>query len=147
MSKLVYKTVKFIKEECEESWKLNHYRVMESYKRADCLDDAARLYSTIYVQVKATTESPEENFETVIALCDTLDLWYEAASALLEKIEELEGDGFAVESADDIRRYHRDAAMLLEDLHDAKNAIEAVRKGTSIGLEDFLDELQHPVHR
>jgi hypothetical protein len=148
MSKLVFKTVQFIKRECEESWKRDHNKVMANYKAADCLGDAAQLYLSLFVQLKAATEDTDnESFDSVLSLCETLDLWYEATSSLLAKIDGLEGDDFPVESADKVRRCHRDAAMLLEDLHDAKNAIEAVQGGTSIGLEDFLDELRHPVHR
>ena len=148
MSKLVYRTVQFLKKECEESWKIDHHKVMANYKSADCLGDAAQLFVSLYGQLRAATESEsQDSFDGVIVLCDTLDLWYEAASELIAKIEESEGEEFQIESATALRSCHRDASLLLEDLHDAKNAIEAIRDGRSIGLQEFLDELRNPIHR
>jgi hypothetical protein len=121
---------------------------MANYKEADCLNDAAQLYVSLFLQVKGMIEGADDDtFETVMGNCDTLDLWYEATSGLLAKIDELDGDGYKIENADKIRHCHSEAALLLEELHDAKNAIEAVREDRSIGLQKFLDELRHPVHR
>jgi hypothetical protein len=147
MGQLVYRTVQFVKRE-RETWKRAHKQVMADYEVADGLGEAAKIYAALFEQVRSNTEGNErESFDSVVAACETLDLWYEAASDLLAEIDKSEAAEFPVESAGLIRNCHRSAAMLLEDLHDAKNAIDAVRSNRSIGVEEFLDELRHPIHR
>ena len=94
------------------------------------MNEQIKFYITSYARLVSEINSGKERtFEAVLKQYDELSLWHKLVADLFQEVEEL-------------RSCHQDGQELLWELQDAKRAIEAIQKGTSVSLKDYLKELK-----
>jgi hypothetical protein len=127
-----------------ESWKKDHEAVMANYKRADAIKEQVDFGIFLFDRLlDALHQGATDNTSGVAPMVRSMTAWYEGSSRALRDIQTLDKEGFTVENTEALRERHRRAGAILEELQDAQRACNALRTGTSIGVEQFLNELQN----
>jgi len=134
-----------------ETWKNDHVEVMENYEWADRINDAAAFGVFLFDQMfERLQRDGASEAKDVAPAFEAFDSWYSASSSAMSEIEAIQIKGYGSELSDQVIQSLLErqsiAAAILEDLHDAVTAIEAVSKGTSVSLEDYINELRTPLH-
>jgi len=124
-----------------EEWKSQHDEVMATYSIADRLGEIAALTIFTFQRIKSSLSSCNESFDRVINTHETLELWNELATAIVDLGDSLAKNEFRVENLEEVRGTMQEASSLLLDVQEAKFAIDCIKADKAITVEQFLDEL------
>jgi hypothetical protein len=135
-----------------EPWKKDHDEVMRKYKAADGMAEVMRfgafLFEGLLRKLDQDGTATVQQVEPALA---AFLRWHRATSHVLSKAEGLESEEYPVEGCEELtnqlREYHAQAGPIIEELSDAKRAIDSVKSGKAISLDNYIAELQTPVHR
>ncbi len=122
-----------------ESWKALHDEVMDHYKIADALSEAASFGIFIYDRLRAANAT---TFEEALSLYHSYLAWHQQSIFLLREIEDSERMEFQVSSAEELRKRFAEVNSLVERFKGRITALNAFIKGDGIPADEFLANLR-----
>ena len=135
-----------------ESWKKDHDEVMKKYNTADCMGEVVSfgifLFGRLMKRLNSDGTGKVQSIEPTIK---AFEGWHSATSHVLSQAEALQSEGFdiqpqTIEQLRQLKDCHAQAGSIIEELLDAKRAVDSVTSGTAISLDAFINELRNPVH-
>jgi hypothetical protein len=134
-----------------EPWKGDHEEVMAKYRAADGMGEVLSfgifLFERLYRKLQGDDSAKVQQVEPAL---EAFLNWHCATSHVLAMADGLQSEDYPVQGCEQLkqlREYHAKAGPIIEDLTDAKRAIESVKAGKAISLDSYIAELRNPPDR
>lgn len=131
-----------------EPWKKDHDEVMAKYRAADGMGEVMSFGIFLFERLCRKLERDDSaKVQQVEPALKAFLNWHRATSHVLNIADGLQAEKYEVqgcEQLEKLREYHSQAGPIIEELNDAKRAIDSVKSGNSISLDKYIAELQTP---